>query len=93
MSVRPYDHHWQQVRLVILTRDMYACQLRLDGCEGRATHVDHIIPLSEGGQRLDPHNLRASCEKCNLRRNRQRQAELARHALRQHEPTNPSRVW
>ena len=93
-SPRPYDHHWQQVRLVVLDRDQHHCQLQLAGCTGHATHVDHIVPLSEGGARLDPDTLRASCRPCNLRRNRLRQAELARVKLAELTSTHtPSRRW
>lgn len=27
--------------------------------------IDHIIPVSKGGERLDPKNIRVACEKCN----------------------------
>lgn len=88
-----YDHHWQALRLVILDRDGHTCQLRLAGCTTVATHADHIVPISEGGKRLDPDNVRASCEHCNLKRNTQRQAELAQHALRTPTSATASRAW
>lgn len=89
-----YDYAWRQVRLQALERDGYQCQLRLDGCTTHATHGDHIVPLSEGGARLDLTNIRAACEHCNLRRNTQRQAALAAHALRSTtELTTASRNW
>lgn len=31
-----------------------------------ATEVDHIIPLSEGGARLDPQNTQSLCSRCHL---------------------------
>jgi len=38
-------------------------------CEKRlATEVDHIIPLSEGGDPYDPEGLRGLCSPCHWRR-------------------------
>ena len=90
----PYDAQWRTVRLTILERDDHTCQLNLEGCTHHADAVDHIVPLNEGGRRLDPDNLRAACTPCNSRRNRQRQTQLAQHALRAATgaPT-PSRSW
>ena len=90
-----YDSRWSAVRLVVLERDGWRCRLELEGCTGVAEHVDHIVPLSEGGARLDPLNLRASCASCNLRRNRLRQTELARALLdgAAGSPEGPSRRW
>jgi 5-methylcytosine-specific restriction endonuclease McrA len=89
----PYDAEWRAVRLAVMERDGWRCQLVLAGCTGAAEQVDHIVPLSEGGVRLDPFNLRASCAPCNQRRNRERQAELARHARELHVDRRPSREW
>lgn len=33
-----------------------------EGCDAPATQVDHVIPLSQGGARLDPANFQALCE-------------------------------
>ena len=89
---RPYDHNWTKVRRFVLDRDKHMCRVRLDGCTGRATHVDHIMPLSEGGSRLDPINLRASCQYCNLARNATRSSALA-NALTAGADAAPSRRW
>lgn len=53
------------MRHPILERDGYACQIRGPRCTGTATTVDHIVPLIQGGARLDPANLRAACLRCN----------------------------
>lgn len=56
---------WRRVRALVLERDHWVCQLRLV-CQGdRATEVDHVVPLGEGGDLLDPANGRASCARCN----------------------------
>lgn len=83
----PYDHDWQRVRLQVLARDAHRCQIQLSGCTGRAEHVDHVIPLAEGGARLDPDNLRAACRWCNLSRNRGRQQALAAALGAQSQPS------
>lgn len=63
---RGYDAAWQRIRKVILARDDYRCRLRLSRCTRIATTVDHIVPLSAGGPRLDPENLQAACSQCNF---------------------------
>ena len=60
---------WAKVRLTILERDGYQCQIQLPGiCTIRATQVDHIHRLDDGGMIYEPMNLRAACVKCNLGR-------------------------
>ena len=56
---------WEQVRRRVLIRDNEICQMGLEGCTSRATTVDHIRPLAEGGAELDMKNLRAACWRCN----------------------------
>lgn len=54
-----------KIRPRILKRDGHACQIRLPGCTGTATEVDHIRdPLDH-----DPANLQAACTHCNARKN------------------------
>jgi 5-methylcytosine-specific restriction enzyme A len=90
----PYDHTWQRVRPQILQRDNYKCQVHGPKCKGVATQVDHIIPLSEGGARLDHDNLRATCSSCNAGRQNTRNAELAKALERPATPSGtPSRNW
>lgn len=60
-SERGYDAEWQRVRKLVLARDGYECQLRGPRCTRVADTVDHIIPLSAGGARLDPANLQGAC--------------------------------
>lgn len=66
------DTRWQKFRLSILARDQYKCQIGSEVCIIDAPitggHVDHIIPLSLGGEKYDPLNCRASCQPCNLAR-------------------------
>jgi 5-methylcytosine-specific restriction protein A len=55
---------WKRLRLRVLKRDKGRCQLRYDGCTGRATQVDHIISTAAGGAELDPNNAHAVCMHC-----------------------------
>lgn len=48
---------WNYIRSRILRRDKWKCQV----CGGRATDVDHIIELADGGSFHDWGNLRAIC--------------------------------
>ena len=59
---------WRRIREVVLLRDSYTCQIHLPNvCKQRATMVDHIIPIAEGGEPFDESNLRAACGLCNSR--------------------------
>jgi hypothetical protein len=51
---------WRQIRETILRRDQYICQY----CGQDADTVDHVIPISKGGNDL-PDNLMAACKRCN----------------------------
>jgi hypothetical protein len=56
-----YDTKWRKRRLECLRAARWRCQIRLEGCKGNATQVDHIL-----GAANDPDHkqLRAGCESC-----------------------------
>lgn len=56
---------WKKLRLAVLNRDGYECQIRGPRCRGAARSVDHIIPVSQGGPFWDETNLRSACSACN----------------------------
>jgi 5-methylcytosine-specific restriction protein A len=89
MADPQYRGPWKQIRLAILVRDGYACQINRPGCTGRATQVDHIVPINEGGAWWDRTNLRAACAHCNIGRG-EGNGNLQR---RRHQPIPPSRRW
>jgi 5-methylcytosine-specific restriction protein A len=64
-SARGYDHAWLKLRAQVLREEEY-CQ----GC-GRwrddRDHVDHIVPLSQGGTN-DRENLQRLCLSCHSRK-------------------------
>lgn len=65
-SSRSADARWRRLTKQILKRDNHQCQIRYVGiCTGRATEVDHIIPVTQGGTD-HPSNLQAACRECHL---------------------------
>jgi len=55
---------WRKLRLRVLDRDRWLCQLRLEGCTRRATTVHHIVGK---GISDDMKDLCSACESCNQR--------------------------
>lgn len=56
---------WRRIRAQVLARDPW-CTIRGPRCTGKATTVDHIIPLSiRPDLAHDPSNLRGACVPCN----------------------------
>ena len=60
-SQRGYDVAWQRVRAAILHDQPWCARCLELNRRTRATDVDHIIPIADGGPRLDPRNLRSLC--------------------------------
>jgi 5-methylcytosine-specific restriction protein A len=67
MADNTWRRGWQAIRLRILERDRWTCQV----CGTPANTVDHIILRSSGGPSED-WNLRALCASCNSRRPRKK---------------------
>ena len=63
---------WQARRLRILVRDAYRCRSCHELCHGKAAHVDHILPLEDGGTDSDI-NLQVLCDACHGRKTRDEQ--------------------
>jgi len=53
-----------ELRKYILERDNNECQLKFKSCTKAATEIDHIIPVSKGGETI-AENLQAACLTCN----------------------------
>jgi len=67
---------WRRVREVIFARDGGRCMecnefLTLSSC-----HVDHIIPISRGGDEWDLSNLELLCATCNLKKGNKSREEI-----------------
>lgn len=56
---------WRRTRARVLARDGYQCQLKLDGCTSKATHVHHTVGREVSGDNIA--HLVAACEHCNLK--------------------------
>lgn len=52
---------WRAKRMRILVRDAFRCAVCGLVVSGRQAHVDHIVPLEEGGSDADE-NLQVLCE-------------------------------
>jgi 5-methylcytosine-specific restriction endonuclease McrA len=63
---------WRSLRLVVLDRDLWLCQIRGPVCTHWASEVDHIIARADGGPMWDSANLRAACAACNRGRSAMR---------------------
>lgn len=79
-----YNHTWRRVRLRILERDDYLCQIKGPRCGITATSVDHIQPWRKGGALYAEGNLRASCRWCQ---------EWAKKQSANPHDRRPSREW
>lgn len=57
----------KRLTALVLERDRYICQLRLDGCLGEATVADHRSNRGHGGSKVlnHPAVLVAACGLCN----------------------------
>lgn len=74
---RGYDRQWRKVR------DAFLARHPLCECGQGASIVDHVVPINQGGRRLDESNLRSVCTAChaamtgNLRRTGQNERPVA----------------
>jgi hypothetical protein len=74
-------NRWPSIRARILEMDGYICGY----CQKEATEVDHIIPMSKGGDESDE-NLVACCRMCNVTKNN-RTPEECGFILKKHRVT------
>lgn len=58
---------YRALRLAVLDRDRWTCQINGPTCTKAATEVDHIVARADGGAMWDSANLRAACRACNSR--------------------------
>jgi 5-methylcytosine-specific restriction protein A len=68
LSTALTSREWRALRLAILDRDGWQCQIRGPRCATVATTVDHIVRPDDGGSIWNETNLRAACRPCNSRR-------------------------
>jgi 5-methylcytosine-specific restriction endonuclease McrA len=77
-----YGSQWRKARLRQLEADGYRCQLRLDGCLGQASQVDHVDQAANDPQHQ---RLRSVCSPCH----RKITAQQGGGARRRHEVDTP----
>lgn len=62
-GMRGYDSAWRRLRNAYI-RQHPICEMQHE-CDGDpADEVDHIIPIADGGERLDEDNLQSLCKAC-----------------------------
>ena len=59
-----YDHKWNAMRDWYIARHPLCEDCEAHGKVTPAVLVHHVVPLKDGGERLDPDNLRALCTDC-----------------------------
>ncbi|ALU70518.1 hypothetical protein H351_15495 [Rhodococcus erythropolis R138] len=64
-------------RSAVLARDKERCQLRYEGCTGKATEADHIVNIESGGAE-DIANMQAVCSTCHKHKTAQESAAARR---------------
>jgi 5-methylcytosine-specific restriction endonuclease McrA len=80
---------YRRKRLACLRAAQWRCQIRLEGCRGAASEVDHIDQLAN-----DPHHnrLRAACTSCHRKVTAQ-QGRGFRASLAADPEHTPRTVW
>jgi 5-methylcytosine-specific restriction protein A len=63
--MRGYDAQWNKIRVIVLRRDNWTCLQCNKKLIGSDATVDHIVALSNGGERLALSNLQSMCRACN----------------------------
>jgi len=87
------DPEYQRNRRTCLENARHRCEIRIEGvCTHRATQVDHIIPVSQGGTHALA-NLRASCQPCHRKVTAQQGGGYRNRAASQDPDPRPGTVW
>ena len=63
---------WRAKRRRVLLRDSFVCRSCGTVSHGKAAHVDHVVPLEDGGTDDDA-NLQTLCSACHGRKTRDEQ--------------------
>jgi 5-methylcytosine-specific restriction endonuclease McrA len=67
------DKRHRAWRQAVLTRDAFAC---VDcGRIDQANHADHVVAISQGGERYDVGNGQTLCVRCHARKTRREQGQ------------------
>ena len=58
------DNKWRKFRLNVIRRRGGECAKCGATPEGKELHLDHIVPLVQGGERWDTSNIQILCRRC-----------------------------
>jgi 5-methylcytosine-specific restriction protein A len=61
---RGYDYAWQKFRTWYATQVPAICVRCGAALASKLMHLDHIVPLEQGGARLDERNVQWMCREC-----------------------------
>jgi 5-methylcytosine-specific restriction protein A len=75
---RGYDSTWERVRRLVLQEEPLCRLCKAEGLIEPATEVDHIVPMANGGARLDRANLQPLCRKHHSRKTATEDSSFAR---------------
>lgn len=67
-AARGYDRDWREFRRWYAGQVAPVCVRCNRAEESALMHLDHIKPLSQGGERLDPDNAQWLCRECHSRK-------------------------
>jgi 5-methylcytosine-specific restriction protein A len=67
-SSRGYDSVWRRLRKMQLAREPLCRECAKTQRITSAAEVDHVIPIRQGGARLDAANLQSLCRSCHSRK-------------------------
>jgi 5-methylcytosine-specific restriction protein A len=82
---------WKQLRLHILSSEPLC---RLCPKPTPAHHVDHITPLSKGGEPYEYENLQPLCAECHSRKTREDEGATVKWGCDEHgNPIDPKSHW
>lgn len=65
---RGYDTDWRRLRAYVLRNEPLCRECRQNERLEVGVEVDHIIPIGDGGKRLDQSNLQPLCKPCHSRK-------------------------
>jgi hypothetical protein len=63
-TARTYGAKWRKARNAAMRRANWRCEIRLEGCQGAASSVDHI---DQAASDPEHRNLRAACASCHAK--------------------------
>ena len=76
-AARGYDGAWKRVRAWFIRLHPLCAHCLTKGRVTPVADVDHIVPIAQGGARLDADNLQSLCRPCHRRKTEQDKGKRA----------------